>query len=169
MLTCSVCTSIPQRCPHTPNRTYCVSDPAPGQCDKPPRATCPSCNGTVPPIPRNFHGTCHFMQGRHNPSQNAAITSGKCSPTPAPPAVDCVKGKCVRFNRGDDTVAAAKLAQKADVAIVFVATTSSEGTDRRSLNLQDNGNALVSAVAVANPRTVSMAWQLSCACLAVVA
>ena len=48
----------------------------------------------------------------------------------------------------------AKLAQAADIAVVFVATTSSEGTDRRSLNLQDNGNALVSAVVAANPHTV---------------
>ena len=40
---------------------------------------------------------------------------------------------------------------------MFVATTSSEGTDRRSLNLQDNGNALVSAVAAANPNTIVVA------------
>ena len=152
-----VCTTTPQRCPHTPNRTYCVSDPTPEQCDKPPKATCPLCNGTKLPIPRNFHGTCHFMQGRHHPTENAAVISGACSPTPAPPAVDCVQGKCVWFDRGDDTAAAAKLAQAADVAVVFVATTSSEGSDRRSLNLQDNGNALVSAVAAANRRTVVVA------------
>ena len=53
--------------------------------------------------------------------------------------------------------AAAALAKTMDVAVVFVATTSSEGSDRKSLNLDDNGNELVSAVAAANPNTVVVA------------
>lgn len=150
-----VCSTTPQACKDH-KHTFCSSDPTPGQCDKPPRTTCPPCNASAPPVPppQNFHGTCHFMHGRHHPGKSASITSGACTPTPAPPAVECAHGKCVRFDRGDDTAAAAKLAQAADIAVVFVATTSSEGTDRRSLNLQDNGNALVSAVVAANPHTV---------------
>ena len=98
------------------------------------------------------------MHGRHNPTTNPGTVSGSCAPPPSPPpAVNCVGGKCVRFDRGTDTAAAAALAKTMDVAVVFVATTSSEGSDRKSLNLDDNGNELVSAVAAANPNTVVVA------------
>ena len=63
----------------------------------------------------------------------------------------------MRFDRGSDTAAAAALARASDVAVVFVATTSSEGSDRKSLNLDDNGNALVAAVAAVNHNTVVVA------------
>ena len=46
------------------------------------------------------------------------------------------------------------LAKAADTAIVFVATPSAEGSDRGTLALKDNGDALVAAVVKANPRTV---------------
>jgi beta-glucosidase-like glycosyl hydrolase len=45
-------------------------------------------------------------------------------------------------------------AKAADVAIVVVGDTSAEGADRLSLDLPGNQNALVAAVAGANPRTV---------------
>ena len=130
-----------------------------GQCQKPPRESCPPCDPSKPiPVPKNFHPTCHFMHGRHNPTPNPGTVSGSCAPPPSPPpAVNCVGGKCVRFDRGTDTAAAAALAKTMDVAVVFVATTSSEGSDRKSLNLDDNGNELVSAVAAANPNTVVVA------------
>ena len=41
-----------------------------------------------------------------------------------------------------------------DVAIVFASQPTSEGADQRNLSLPDNQDALVSAVAAANPRTV---------------
>ncbi|HET7102182.1 MAG TPA: glycoside hydrolase family 3 C-terminal domain-containing protein, partial [Terriglobia bacterium] len=60
----------------------------------------------------------------------------------------------VEFNPGTDDAAAAAFARTADVAIVFVNQPMSEGMDRPSLSLPDNQDALVSAVAAANPHTV---------------
>ncbi len=60
----------------------------------------------------------------------------------------------VQFNDGTDMAAAAKLARDSQVAIVFVNQFMSEGRDAASLTLPDNQDALVSAVAAANPRTI---------------
>ena len=60
----------------------------------------------------------------------------------------------VQYNPGTDPSAAAQLAKSSDVAIVFVNQPSSEGLDHPSLSLPDNQDALVSAVAAANPHTV---------------
>ena len=59
----------------------------------------------------------------------------------------------IDFDSGADPAAAAALAAKADVAIVFVTQHDSEGYDG-SLNLSGNQDALVAAVAAANPKTV---------------
>jgi len=50
--------------------------------------------------------------------------------------------------------AAVAAARRARTAIVFVGDTTSEGIDRASLNLPGDANALISAVAAANPRTI---------------
>ncbi len=50
--------------------------------------------------------------------------------------------------------AATAIARRARVAIVFAGDLSSEGFDRTSLNLGGDANALISAVARANPRTI---------------
>ena len=63
------------------------------------------------------------------------------------------RGAVVQYDGGADPAAAAALAKGADVAIVFVNQPSSEGRDL-SLTLPENQDALVSAVAAANPRTV---------------
>jgi beta-glucosidase len=60
----------------------------------------------------------------------------------------------VEFDAGTDPKAAAALARKADVAIVFVNQPTTEGVDAKSLALPDKQDALVAAVASANPRTV---------------
>jgi beta-glucosidase len=60
----------------------------------------------------------------------------------------------VEYVSGVDPAAAAKLAKGSDVAIVFVNQPASEGADLASLSLPDNQDALVSAVAAANPHTV---------------
>ena len=57
------------------------------------------------------------------------------------------------FDAGADPAAAAALAAKADVAIVFVTQHDSEGYDG-SLELTGNQDALVAAVAKANPKTI---------------
>ena len=60
----------------------------------------------------------------------------------------------IEFNNGDDPAAAAALARKVDVAIVFVYRWMSEGTDVPNLSLSGNQDALIEQVAAANPRTV---------------
>lgn len=67
----------------------------------------------------------------------------------------------VQFNDGTNATAAAALAATSQVAIVFVSQWESEGMDRPTLNLTDFTNAppidqdaLVSAVAAANPHTI---------------
>ena len=60
----------------------------------------------------------------------------------------------IDFNSGEDTAAAAALAKQSDVAIVFVQQWESEGMDLPTLALPDNQDALVEAVAAANPHTI---------------
>ena len=58
------------------------------------------------------------------------------------------------FDAGNDVSAASKAAAAADVAIVFVHQWTAESLDAPSLNLEGNQDAVVSAVAKANPNTV---------------
>ena len=67
----------------------------------------------------------------------------------------------VKFNDGTSASSAAALAASSNVAIVFVSQWESEGMDTPSLNFTDvihatpiDQDALVSAVAAANPRTI---------------
>jgi len=60
----------------------------------------------------------------------------------------------VTFNDGTDPASAAGLAASSSVAIVFVSDWESEGMDRVDLSFPGNQNALVAAVAAANPHTV---------------
>lgn len=60
----------------------------------------------------------------------------------------------VEYNDGSDLAAAARLAKGSQVAIVFVNQFMSEGRDAATLSLPDNQDALVSAVAAANPHTI---------------
>jgi len=60
----------------------------------------------------------------------------------------------VQYDGGTDPAAAARLAKASDVAIVFVNQPSTEGRDHPNLSLPGNQDALVSAVAAANPHTI---------------
>ncbi len=60
----------------------------------------------------------------------------------------------VQFDPGTDLAAAAALAAKSDVAIVFADQYMSEGGDAPTLALPGTQDALIAAVAKANPRTV---------------
>jgi beta-glucosidase len=75
---------------------------------------------------------------------------------PSPP-LDALKRELPRaqivFDPGSDPAAAAALAAKSETAIVFVTQPDSEGYDG-SLELEGNQDALVAAVAKANPRTI---------------
>ena len=63
-------------------------------------------------------------------------------------------GAQVSFDPGTDPTAAATAAARADVAIVFADQYMSEGGDAPTLALPNNQDALIAAVAKANPRTV---------------
>jgi beta-glucosidase len=60
----------------------------------------------------------------------------------------------VEYDAGTNLDAAAELAKHSDVAIVFVQQWTSEGMDLPTLTLPDNQDALVEAVAAANPHTI---------------
>ena len=62
-------------------------------------------------------------------------------------------GAKVQFNDGSDTAAAAALAKSSDVAIVFAVQNAGEGSDT-SFTLPFGQDALIRAVAAANPRTI---------------
>jgi beta-glucosidase len=63
-------------------------------------------------------------------------------------------GVKVLASSSNDVTNATKAAKNADVAIVVVATTSGESTDRDNLKLDGDADELVAAVAKANPKTV---------------
>jgi beta-glucosidase len=60
----------------------------------------------------------------------------------------------IEFNEGTDVQGAAALAAKSQIAIVFVQQWMSEGMDRPTIELPRNQDALVEAVAKANPHTI---------------
>ncbi len=60
----------------------------------------------------------------------------------------------VKYDPGTDPAAAAAVAKAADVAIVFGYQWESEGMDLPSLSLPHNEDALIAAVAAANPHTI---------------
>jgi beta-glucosidase len=60
----------------------------------------------------------------------------------------------VKYDSGDDPTAAAALAKTADVAVVFAYQWESEGMDLPTLTLAHNQDALIAAVAAANPHTI---------------
>ncbi len=60
----------------------------------------------------------------------------------------------VRFADGSDAAAAAELAKTSDVAVVFAHEWRGEFQDQQDMNLPDGQDALISAVAAANRKTV---------------
>jgi beta-glucosidase len=60
----------------------------------------------------------------------------------------------VKFDSGADPAKAAALAKSSEVAIIFAHQWMSEGMDLPNLSLPDAQDALIAAVAAANPRTI---------------
>jgi beta-glucosidase len=60
----------------------------------------------------------------------------------------------VKYDSGENVESAAALAKSADVAVVFAYQWESEGMDLPTLALEKNQDALIAAVAAANPHTV---------------
>lgn len=102
------------------------------------------------------------------PYAGAAMTGGGGSSHVTAPSAETVSpeqgienvapGVNVTYNDGSDPTTAAAVAKSADLAIVMVGDTESEGVDEPSLNLDDVGegdqNELVDDVAAANPNTI---------------
>jgi beta-glucosidase len=64
------------------------------------------------------------------------------------------KDAVVKFDPGTDPASAAALAKSSQVAIVFAVQHESEGIDLQNLSLPDKQDALIGAVAEANPHTI---------------
>jgi beta-glucosidase len=83
---------------------------------------------------------------------NASVIYDPSSPLAAIKAI--APAATVTYNDGTSSAAAASLAASSAVAIVFVSDWESEGMDRVDLSFPDGQDALVAAVAAANPHTV---------------
>jgi beta-glucosidase len=92
--------------------------------------------------------TCTASAGRVVDCSNVA------APLDAITARAAQSGATVTYDNGSNLAAAAATAKAADIAIVFGYYTEGEGSDRTNINLDNNGDALVSAVAAANKNTV---------------
>jgi beta-glucosidase len=98
-------------------------------------------------------------EGQPNPPGWASVIWDPSSP------LEAIRAKApnanVRFDAGTNAASAASLAASSDVAIVFASQWESEGMDLPALDIMDlihsqplDQNALVAAVAAANPRTI---------------
>jgi beta-glucosidase len=96
-------------------------------------------------------GSMRFKPPQGAPVWSAGVVYDPYSPLKA--IMARAHGGAVTYIDGSDPAAAAAAAKDADVAIVFATQWASEAMDV-SLTLQDNQDALVSAVAAANPHTV---------------
>jgi beta-glucosidase len=68
-------------------------------------------------------------------------------------------GITISYSQGDGNIPqAVALAQTSDVAVVCVGQQTCEGSDRSSLSLPNDQDALVSAVAAANPHTIAVLY-----------
>ena len=124
---------------------------------------CDVCTSDSVCVSFSFHPnvTCGGAAGRGNrcwmhtsldsKRQLPGVTAGVC---PAyPPLPPGPSGVAVTYG-GADPATAPALAAAADLAVVVVATTSSEGSDRPTLALDQPFDALVAAVLAAQPNTV---------------
>ncbi|WP_312033740.1 glycoside hydrolase family 3 C-terminal domain-containing protein [Actinoplanes sp. TBRC 11911] len=85
---------------------------------------------------------------------NSAACPNPVAPLDAITARAATAGTTVTYNNGADPAAAAATAASADVAVVFGYAKQGEFADRTTLALDGNGDALIAAVAAANPNTV---------------
>jgi len=98
-------------------------------------------------------GACWIKPDNSGQKNSSGIVAGTCQPLPPPPA-----GRVnVQYYTGQNSTIAANLAVGADIVIVNVATSSSEGSDRTDLSLPQWQNDLVFAVLAANPNTAVVA------------
>ncbi len=115
-------------------------------------------NGTLPLPTTGLHTVAVI-----GPYAGAAHTGGSGSSAVRPlytvAPVDGIRrragaGIAVTYQDGADLAAAAAAAKGADAVLLMIGNKDREGRDRPNLSLPDNQDALVSAVAAANPRTI---------------
>jgi hypothetical protein len=91
------CTVVPQPCPSHPGRTWCASDKAPGQCDKPSVKKCPPC--PPPPLLPLSTTTLGGEKGSNFTCFPEIAGWGTCTtarngkPGYIPPTIDIVAGR----------------------------------------------------------------------------
>jgi len=102
----------------------------------------PPGGSAVPPPPPGPNPMAAFMRQTWMPSSPLRALTAK------------LPSASVSYNSGDDIAAAVDAAKKASVAIVFAYQWESEGMDLKSLDLGDDQNKLIEAVAAANPKTI---------------
>ena len=95
-------------------------------------------------------GSVRFPSPKGAPSWGGGIVYHPSSPLKA---IRVRAGGEVAFADGSDPAAAAALARSADVAVVFATQWSTEAMDIR-MKLDDEQDALIQAVAAANPHTI---------------
>eukprot|EP00927_Polykrikos_kofoidii_P003166 TRINITY_DN11252_c1_g1_i1.p1 TRINITY_DN11252_c1_g1~~TRINITY_DN11252_c1_g1_i1.p1 ORF type:complete len:812 (+),score=71.68 TRINITY_DN11252_c1_g1_i1:228-2438(+) len=101
------------------------------------------------------YSRCFLKSGAAGGSHATGAVSGVCKQRV--PGANCKNGVCVRYASGGNVSAAVELAAGADVVLVFVATTSSEGGDRKDLSLGDQDNLIQAVADVAGKKTVVVA------------
>ena len=110
--------------------------------------------GEVVPSHHHHHHHHHHYQ-RHHRHHREVVPSHSVSPLQALSGYAVAHGGSFTFSEGvADMASAVVKAEAADVALVFVGTRSGEGSDRPNLALPPEQDALVRAVAGAQPDTV---------------
>lgn len=99
-------------------------------------------------------GTCWMKADAKNRKNNSDAVSGICKKGPST-GDDCLNGRCVKYADASNISAAVALAKEADVVLVFVATSSSEGGDRGDLTLGSQDD-LVQAIAKASGKKTAV-------------
>jgi beta-glucosidase len=115
-------------------------------------------DGNLLPLSVDSLGDCVAVFG--DETTIAGVGSGHVTPyyiiTPAQGIASALAGTSTQviYDAGTDLNEVTKLAQQCGTAVVVVATTSSEGSDRADLSLGNGQDELVTTVAAANPRTI---------------
>jgi beta-glucosidase len=94
-------------------------------------------------------GTCWFKPNSDGRVVSPNVVAGNCTQHSNPSLPSNVL-----YDDGSSLTSAANTASQADVAIVVVATTASEGSDRPNLDFPGTQDELVYAVAAAQPNTI---------------
>lgn len=84
----------------------------------------------------------------------SSATSGICHTTPSPPSPACNgAGVCINYVDGKDNATLVAAAQSADIVLVFVGTSSHEGSDRADLSLSPYDEMTAAVAAAAGKKT----------------